>query len=93
MYFSDLSIYRYSDIRRSAMGLFDWFTSLFSSKNDEENKASENNVERDNEQIDVDSKIQDTHEIALEKIESEIQIQASEEANVLRDEEETQRQV
>ncbi|MBS0587959.1 MAG: hypothetical protein JSS37_08350 [Proteobacteria bacterium] len=75
------------------MGLFDWLTGLFSSKNDEENKASENNVERDNEQIDVDSKIQDTHEIALEKIESEIQIQASEEANVLRDDEETQRQV
>jgi hypothetical protein len=77
------------------MGLFDWFTGLFSSKNDEENKASENNVERDNdnEQVDVDSKIQDTHEIALEKIESEIQIQASEEANVLRDDEETQRQV
>ncbi len=77
------------------MGLFDWLTGLFSSKNDEENKASENNVERDNdnEQVDVDSKIQDTHEIALEKIESEIQIQASEEANVLRDDEETQRQV
>ncbi|MBV6447933.1 hypothetical protein [Nitrosomonas sp.] len=75
------------------MGLFDWLTGLFSSKNDEENKASENNVGRDNEQIDVDSKIQDTHEIALEKIESEIQIQASEEANVLRDDEETQRQV
>lgn len=75
------------------MGLFDWLTGLFSSKNDEENKASENNVERDNEQIDVDSKIQDTHEIAPEKIESEIQIQASGEANVLRDDEETQRQV
>lgn len=75
------------------MGLFDWFTHLFSSKNDEENKASENNVERDNEQVGVDSRIQDAHEIALEKIESEIQIQTSEEADALRNDDEAQRQV
>lgn len=77
------------------MGLFDWFTNLLSSKNDEENKASENNVERDNdnEQVGSDSRIPDAPEIVLEKIESEIQILASEEVDVLRNDDETQRQV
>jgi len=57
------------------MGLFDWFTGLFSSKNDEENKTSENNIERDDDkdQADKDSSLQDVHEIASETIESEIQ--------------------
>ena len=75
------------------MGLFDWFTGLFSSKNDEENKASENNVESDTEQVGSDLTIQDAHEAALETIKSEIQIQAGEEADVLRNDDETQRQV
>ncbi|MBS0484452.1 MAG: hypothetical protein JSS06_04430 [Proteobacteria bacterium] len=75
------------------MGLFDWFTSLFSSKNDEENQTSENNVERDNEQIGNDSRIQDAHEIAPESIESEISVQASGESDVLCNDGETQRQV
>jgi hypothetical protein len=70
------------------MGSFDWFTSLFSSKNDEENQTSENNVERDN-----DSRIQDAHEIAPESIESEISVQASGESDVLCNDGETQRQV
>jgi hypothetical protein len=77
------------------MGLFDRFTSLFSSKNDEENKASEGHAERDNdnEQLDSDSRIQDAHEIASEKIESEIQIQASGETDALHNSDETQKQV
>ena len=77
------------------MGLFDWFTSLFSSKNEEKNQTSENNVERenDNEQIGNDSRIQDAHEIAPERIESEISAQASGEADVLCNDDEAQRQV
>ena len=57
------------------MGLFDWFTGLFSSKNDEENKTSENNIDKDDDkdQADNDSSLHDGHEIASETIESEIQ--------------------
>ncbi|QOJ19859.1 MAG: hypothetical protein HRU77_03615 [Gammaproteobacteria bacterium] len=77
------------------MGLFDWFTSLFSSKNDEEHKASENDIGRDddNDQVDSDSAIHDAHEIEPERIESEVSAQASGEADTLCNDDEAQRQV
>lgn len=72
------------------MGLFDWFTGLFSSKSDEENKTSENNIERDDDkdQADNDSSLQDGHEIASETIESEIQ--TSGEADIQQNDDEPQ---
>lgn len=65
------------------MGLFDWFTSLFSSKNDEENRISENNIESDGDvdQASSDSRVQDVREIEPESIESELH--ASGEADIL----------
>ena len=65
------------------MGLSDWLTSLFSSKNDEENKTNENNIESDDnkDQAGSDSTLQDVSEIEPESAESEIQ--ASSEADVL----------
>ena len=71
------------------MGLSDWLTSLFSSKNDEENKTNENNIERDDEdQAGSDSILQDVSEIKPESVESEIQV--SSEADVLHNNDESQ---
>ena len=71
------------------MGLSDWLTSLFSSKNDEENKTNENNIERDDEdQAGSDSRLQDVSEIKPESVESEIQV--SSEADVLHNNDESQ---
>ena len=71
------------------MGLSDWLTSLFSSKNDEENKTNENNIERDDEdQAGGDSILQDVSEIKPESVESEIQV--SSEADVLHNNDESQ---
>jgi hypothetical protein len=64
------------------MGLSDWLTSLFSSKNDEENKTNENNIETDDEdQVGSDSILQDVSDIKPESVESEIQV--SSEADIL----------
>lgn len=72
------------------MGLSDWLTSLFSSKNDEENKTNENNIESDDnkDQAGSDSILQDVSEIKPESVESEIQ--ASSEADVLHNNDEPQ---
>ena len=72
------------------MGLSDWLTSLFSSKNDEENKTNENNIESDDEkdQAGSDSTLRDVSEIEPESAESEIQ--ASSEADVLHNNDEPQ---
>lgn len=71
------------------MGLSDWLTSLFSSKNDEENKTNENNIERDGEdQAGSDSILQDVSEIKPESVESEIQV--SNEADILHNNDEPQ---
>ncbi|TXI30239.1 MAG: hypothetical protein E6Q60_02085 [Nitrosomonas oligotropha] len=71
------------------MGLSDWLTSLFSSKNDEENKTNENNIERDDEdQAGSDSILQDVSEINPESVESEIQV--SSEADILHNNDEPQ---
>ena len=71
------------------MGLSDWLTSLFSSKNDEENKTNENNIETDDEdQAGSDSILQDVSEIEPESVESEIQ--ASSEADILHNNDEPQ---
>ncbi|PTQ78280.1 hypothetical protein C8R26_10342 [Nitrosomonas oligotropha] len=71
------------------MGLSDWLTSLFSSKNDEENKTNENSIERDDEdQAGSDSALQDVSEIKPESVESEIQV--SSEADVLHNNDEPQ---
>ena len=71
------------------MGLSDWLTSLFSSKNDEENKTNENNIETDDEdQAGSDSILQDVSEIKPESVESEIQV--SSEADVLHNNDEPQ---
>jgi len=71
------------------MGLSDWLTSLFSSKNDEENKTNENNIETDDEdQAGSDSILQDVSEIEPESVESEIQV--SSEADILHNNDEPQ---
>ena len=71
------------------MGLSDWLTSLFSSKNDEENKTNENNIETDDEdQAGSDSILQDVSEIKPESVESEIQV--SSEADILHNSDEPQ---
>jgi len=72
------------------MGLSDWLTSLFSSKNDEENKTNENNIESDDDkdQAGSDSTLQDVSEIKPESVESEIQ--ASSEMDVLHNNDEPQ---
>lgn len=71
------------------MGLSDWLTSLFSSKNDEENKTNENNIESDDkDQAGSDSILQDVSEIKPESVESEIQV--SSEADVLHNNDEPQ---
>ncbi|MBL8499970.1 MAG: hypothetical protein LZF64_05605 [Nitrosomonas sp.] len=72
------------------MGLSDWLTSLFSSKNDEENKTNENNIESDDDkdQAGSDSTLQDVSEIKPESVESEIQ--ASSETDVLHNNDEPQ---
>lgn len=71
------------------MGLSDWLTSLFSSKNDEENKTNENNIESDDkDQAGSDSILQDVSEIKPESVESEIQV--SSEADILHNNDEPQ---
>lgn len=71
------------------MGLSDWLTSLFSSKNDEENKTNENNIESDDkDQAGSDSILQDVSEINPESVESEIQV--SSEADILHNNDEPQ---
>lgn len=70
------------------MGLFDWFSGLFSSSSDAENKNSENNIESDDgkiveanrhekneaqDQVNNDLEIQEELKAESEKIESEKQ--------------------
>jgi len=72
------------------MGLSDWLTGLFSSKNDEENETNENNIERndDKDQAGSDSRLQGVSEVNPESVESEIQ--ASSEADVRHNNDEPQ---